>query len=117
MNLSAYDKVNKFIPGNDYVQVNYKRLLSRTIEYHDRYCLLQNYSPTDNTYSYYVAVYDNKHKDVKDKFLKLDSSGRVKIYLIDIWDELPEYITRENVNIDVELVESQDDGKVYKLIF
>lgn len=117
MNLSAYDKVNKFIPGNNYIQVSYKRLLSRTIEYHDRYCLLRYYNPATSIYSYYVAVYDNKQKDVKDKFLKLDSEGRVKIYLIDIWDELPKYVTRENINIDVELVECQDDGKVYKLIF
>jgi hypothetical protein len=64
-----------------------------------------------------VAVYDNKQENVKDKFLKKDSSGKVKIYLVDIWKELPEYITKENVNISVELVESQNDGKVYKLIF
>lgn len=117
MNLSAYDKVNKNTLGPDYIQVNYKRLLSKSIEYHDRYCLLKRYDTKENIYSYYVAVFDNKQQEVKDKFLKKDSSGNVKVYLGDIWDELPLYITKENNNINVELIENQNDGKVYKLIF
>lgn len=117
MNLVAYDNVDKFIPDKDYIQTNYKRLLSSTIEYHDRYCLLKRYNVDKDIYQYFVAVYDNKQQGLKDKFLKKDSSGRVKVYLNDIWNELPAYIKRENNNIVIELVESQDDGKVYKLIF
>lgn len=117
MNLVAYDNINRFIPSSDYIQTNYKRLLSSTIEYHDRYCLLKRYNVDKDEYEYFVAVYDNKQEGLKDKFLKKDSNGNVKIYLSEIWDELPKYITKENVNISVELVESQDDGKVYKLIF
>ena len=117
MNLVAYDNVNKFIPSSDYIQANYKRLLSSTIEYHDRYCLLKRYDVNKDTYHYFVAVYDNKQEGLKDKFLKKDSNGNVKVYLNDIWNELPDYVTRENNNISVELVESQLDGKVYKLIF
>ena len=117
MNLVAYDEVNKFIPGKDYIQVNYKRLLSSTIEYHDRYCLLKRFDVDKNEYYFYVAVYDNKQENIKDKFLKKDNNGFVKVYLTNIWKDLPEYITKENCNIDVELVESQNDGKVYKLIF
>lgn len=117
MNLVAYDEVNKFIPGKDYIQVNYKRLLSSTIEYYDRYCLLKRFDIDKNKYDFYVAVYNNKQENIKDKFLKKDNSGKVKVYLTDIWNELPKYLTKENINIDVELVESQEDGKVYKLIF
>lgn len=117
MNLVAYDNINRFIPSSDYIQTNYKRLLSSTIEYHDRYCLLKRYNVDKDEYQYFVAVYDNKQEGLKDKFLKKDSNGNVKIYLSEIWNELPKYITKENVNINVELVESQDDGKVYKLIF
>ena len=117
MNLVAYDNVNKFIPSDNYIQNSYKRLLSSTIEYHDVYCLLKRYNVDKDKYDLYVAVYDNKQQGAKNKFLKKDSSGKVKIYLNDIWNELPNYITKENVNIDVELVESQADGKVYKLIF
>ena len=117
MNLVAYDNVKKFIPDKDYIQTNYKRLLSSTIEYHDRYCLLKRYNVDKDNYQYFVAVYDNKQENLKDKFLKKDSSGRVKVYLNEIWNDLPDYITKENVNICVELVESQLDGKVYKLIF
>ena len=117
MNLVAYDNVNNFKPKKDYIQISYKRLLSSTIEYHDRYCILKRYDVENNTYSYFVAVFDNKQDNIKDKFLKKDKYGYVKVYLNDIWKDLPEYITRANCNIDVELVESQDDGKVYKLIF
>ena len=117
MNLAAYDKVNDFKPKKDYIQTSYKRLLSSTIEYHDRYCILKRYNIETNTYSYFVAVFDNKQDNIKDKFLKKDKDGYVKIYLNDIWKDLPEYITKTNCNIDVELVESQNDGKVYKLIF
>ncbi len=116
MNLVAYDKVNNFITGKDYIQCNYKRLLSSTIEYHDKYCILKRYEP-DKTYGYYVAVFDNAIPNVKYKFLKRYNNGYVKVYLTEIWNELPDYVIRENSNICVELVETQNDGKVYKLIF
>ena len=117
MNLAAYDKVNVLDTSRDYINVADKKLVSSTIEYHDVYCLLKRYNVDKDKYDFYVAVYDNKQQGAKNKFLKKDSSGKVKIYLNDIWNELPNYITKENVNIDVELVESQADGKVYKLIF
>lgn len=115
MNLAAYDEVKKFIPGKDYIQVNYKRLLSSTIKYRDKYCLLKRYEH-DNHYSYYIAVFDNAPENVKYKFLKREDNKYVKVYLTDIWNNLPDYLTKENVNVDVELIESQEDGEVYKLI-
>lgn len=116
MNLAAYDKVNNFNPNKDYIQVSYKRLVSSTIEYHDRYCLLKIYEANNKSYSYYVAVFDNKQEGIKDKFLKKDSNGFVKVYLTDIWNNLPDYVKEKNCNVDVKLVESQNDGKVYKLL-
>ena len=115
MNLAAYDKVNNFNPNKDYIQISYKRLISPTIEYHDRYCLLKTYEPNNKNYNYYIAVFDNKQEGIKDKFLKKDSNGFVKVYLTDIWNDLPDYIKEKNCNVDVKLVESQNDGKVYKL--
>ena len=115
MNLAAYDKVNNFNPNKDHIQISYKRLVSPTIEYHDRYCLLKTYEPNNKNYNYYIAVFDNKQEGIKDKFLKKDSNGFVKVYLTDIWNDLPDYIKEKNCNIDVKLVESQTDGKVYKL--
>lgn len=115
MNLAAYDKVNVLDTSKDYINVADKKLVSSTIEYHDRYCLLKTYDDNNN-YSYYVAVFDNKQEGVKDKFLKKDSKGFVKVYLTDIWDSLPSYIKEKNCNIDIELVETQDDGKIYKLL-
>lgn len=115
MNLAAYDKINNFNPNKDHIQVSYKRLISPTIEYHDRYCLLKTYDVNNKNYNYYVAVFDNKQEGIKDKFLKKDSNGFVKVYLTDIWNDLPDYIKEKNCNIDVKLVESQTDGKVYKL--
>ena len=116
MNLAAYDKINNFNPNKDHIQISYKRLLSSTIEYHDRYCLLKTYEPNNKNYNYYIAVFDNKQEGIKDKFLKKDSNGFVKVYLTDIWNDLPDYIKEKNCNVDVKLVESQNDGKVYKLL-
>ena len=116
MNLAAYDKVNNFNPNKDHIQISYKRLVSSTIEYHDRYCLLKTYEPNNKNYNYYIAVFDNKQEGIKDKFLKKDSNGFVKVYLTDIWNDLPDYIKEKNCNVDVKLVESQNDGKVYKLL-
>lgn len=116
MNLAAYDKVNNFNPNKDYIQISYKRLVSSTIEYHDRYCLLKTYEPNNKNYNYYIAVFDNKQEGIKDKFLKKDSNGFVKVYLTDIWNDLPDYVKEKNCNVDVKLVESQNDGKVYKLL-
>lgn len=116
MNLAAYDKVNNFNPNKDYIQISYKRLISPTIEYHDRYCLLKLYDINNKNYNYYIAVFDNKQEGIKDKFLKKDSNGFVKVYLTDIWNDLPDYVKEKNCNVDVKLVESQNDGKVYKLL-
>ena len=116
MNLAAYDKVNNFNPNKDYIQISYKRLISSTIEYHDRYCLLKTYDINNKNYNYYIAVFDNKQEGIKDKFLKKDSNGFVKVYLTDIWNDLPDYVKEKNCNVDVKLVESQNDGKVYKLL-
>ena len=116
MNLAAYDKINNFNPNKDHIQISYKRLVSPTIEYHDRYCLLKTYEPNNKNYNYYIAVFDNKQEGIKDKFLKKDSNGFVKVYLTDIWNDLPDYVKEKNCNVDVKLVESQDDGKVYKLL-
>ena len=116
MNLAAYDKVNNFNPNKDHIQISYKRLISPTIEYHDRYCLLKTYEPNNKNYNYYIAVFDNKQEGIKDKFLKKDSNGFVKVYLTDIWNDLPDYVKEKNCNVDVKLVESQNDGKVYKLL-
>ena len=116
MNLAAYDKVNNFNPNKNHIQISYKRLVSSTIEYHDRYCLLKTYEPNNKNYNYYVAVFDNKQEGIKDKFLKKDSNGFVKVYLTDIWNDLPNYVKEKNCNVDVKLVESQNDGKVYKLL-
>ena len=116
MNLAAYDKVNNFNPNKDHIQISYKRLISPTIEYHDRYCLLKLYDINSKNYNYYIAVFDNKQEGIKDKFLKKDSNGFVKVYLTDIWNDLPDYVKEKNCNVDVKLVESQNDGKVYKLL-
>ena len=116
MNLAAYDKINNFNPNKDHIQISYKRLVSPTIEYHDRYCLLKTYEPNNKNYNYYIAVFDNKQEGIKDKFLKKDSNGFVKVYLTDIWNNLPDYVKEKNCNVDVKLVESQNDGKVYKLL-
>lgn len=116
MNLAAYDKVNNFNSNKDHIQISYKRLVSPTIEYHDRYCLLKTYEPNNKNYNYYIAVFDNKQEGIKDKFLKKDSNGFVKVYLTDIWNDLPDYLKEKNCNVDVKLVESQNDGKVYKLL-
>ena len=116
MNLAAYDKINNFNPNKDHIQISYKRLVSSTIEYHDRYCLLKTYEPNNKNYNYYIAVFDNKQEGIKDKFLKKDSNGFVKVYLTDIWNDLPDYVKEKNCNVDVKLVESQNDGKVYRLL-
>lgn len=116
MNLAAYDKINNFNPNKDHIQISYKRLVSPTIEYHDRYCLLKTYEPNNKNYNYYIAVFDNKQEGIKNKFLKKDSNGFVKVYLTDIWNDLPDYVKEKNCNVDVKLVESQNDGKVYKLL-
>ena len=116
MNLAAYDKINNFNPNKDHIQISYKRLVSPTIEYHDRYCLLKTYEPNNKNYNYYIAVFDNKQEGIKDKFLKKYSNGFVKVYLTDIWNDLPDYVKEKNCNVDVKLVESQNDGKVYKLL-
>ena len=53
----------------------------------------------DNEADYYIAVFDNKQEGIKDKFLKKDSNGFVKVYLTDIWNDLPDYVKEKNCNV------------------
>ena len=64
-----------------------------------------------------IIAHKNSLTMAKYKYLKKDNRGYVKVYLSEIWNDIPDYVTKENNNICVELVESQNDGEVYKLIF
>lgn len=116
MNLSAYDSINSDIDkSKPYVLISYKSLTIPNITYRDKYILLRRYSKTSDDYSYFVCICDNDIEGYKTKFTRKNKDNDIVISLSSIWKDTFLADIKDNINIDVTLVDKQDDGEIYEL--
>lgn len=116
MNLNAYDVINpKIDKKKTWVDVNKQQLLSREIKYRQYVTISKRYNKENNNYEYFIILLDDYPQDRTYNKTRKDDYGRIKINLKSIWKEssLSYYTSDSNVNID--LVDSADDGDIYKL--
>lgn len=114
MNLAAYDVMEYNLNNKTYIRPAFKRLYSNEIEYHKYYCFLDKYDKETNSKDYYIAVFDN----YDDKFIcrqTHEKSGTTRFDLYSIWNKLKLNTLKETTVINVEEVDRQEDGVVYKL--
>lgn len=116
MNLIAYDNIKEKIDKNKtWIDIKKKQLLSREFKYHKYVSILKRYNNKTKAYEYYVALLDNPPFDKKFKCFTLDSYGRSKINVANIWKETYLSQLETNVNISVTLIEHDKDGDIYYL--
>lgn len=116
MNLNAYDVINpKINKAKTWVDVNKHQLLSREFKYRQYVTISKRYNKENNNYEYFIILLDDYPQNRPFSKTKRDNYGRIKISLNSIWQEssLSYYNFDSNVNVD--LVDSADDGDIYKL--
>lgn len=114
MNLNAYDKfeINK---DKTWINTYYKKLYSREIKYRSYYTFLTKYNQNLNSYEFYIAFSDNF--DSKVNVHKPYKKGKtILVDLNPIWNKIPIYKKFE-YEIDIELVDTQEDGEIYLINF
>lgn len=116
MNLTAYDDVeHKLDKTKTWIDVKYKRLLSRELVPRLYYKILSRYDITSNSNNYFLALFDNYTSNIKPKLLKYDDFGRIKINVTSIWNNTSLHNLNKNTNINIQLIENQEDGEIYYL--
>lgn len=116
MNLNAYDNItNKINKQLTWIDVNRKELLSREIKFRPYVVLSKRYNPELKQYDYFIILLDDRPVDKTCTRTKYDNYGRIKIGLKTLWEETTLANYEKDENISLTLVDSADDGDVYKL--
>lgn len=116
MNLSAYDVISpKLNKTKTWINVEKYQLLSREISYRRYVTISKRFNKDCQDYEYFVILLDNSPIDRDYSKTKLDDYGRIKISLKSIWKETMLNYYKQDVNINLELIEHTDDGDIYKL--
>lgn len=116
MNLNAYDDIKEKVDKTKtWVDIRKKTILSREIKYRPYVSLLKRYNTKCRVYEYYIALSLNRPLDKTSSKPLKDNYGRVKIRVGQIWTETSLNELDKDNNIDIEFVEQQEDGEIYRL--
>ena len=115
MNLSAYDTIKTIDKTKTWVDTRRWCLLSREIKYRKYYCISTRYNTNTRSTDYYIILLDEEATDRKCKRTFVDSYGRIKISLKEIWTKCGLINITENSNIILVPEENADDGDIYYL--
>lgn len=116
MNLNAYDNIKEEIDKTKtWIDVKTKKLLSREIKYRQYYSLLKRFNPKLKINEYFIALIDNPPENKVYRFTFRDDYGRIKLNITSIWNESGLMYYKENVNVNIKLIESDNDGDIYLL--
>lgn len=116
MNLNAYDNIKEKIDKTKtWVDIRKKTLLSREIKYRPYVSLLKRYNPKLRVNEYFIALLLNPPSNRNSSRPIKDNFGRIKIRLGTIWNETNLKELDEDSNINIEFVEQEEDGEIYRL--
>lgn len=113
MNLAAYDKVEQNITKT-WINPRYNRIYSNELEHYSFYTFLKKYNKENDCFDYFLAMYNKPIKDNKNYNVIIDNDT-VKLNLFSIINEpIFKNITNKTY-INIEIVNKQPDGIIYKL--
>ena len=116
MNLNAYDVITQKINKQQtWVDVKKQELLSREITYRKYVSISKRYDKENNVYDYFIILLDYYPQDRPFTKTRKDDYGRIKINLKSIWSESSLSVYDNDANVELEHIDSADDGDVYKL--
>jgi len=117
INLNVYDEIKHKIDKNKtWLDVKYKRLMSREISFRTYYSIGKRYNPATNNTSYYIIILDDKPENRNVSYLKKDDYGRVKIPVKSIWKECNFDKYNCDTQVELNLVDYADNADVYEVI-
>lgn len=114
MNLNAYDAVEANIYNNNWINPIYKKLYSRSIEYHPYYAFLKKYNKESKTNDYYIAMLDDTNNHANCRSVVINNK-LIKIDLSPIWTTSSLCKLKERTCINIEEVDRNKDGVIYYL--
>lgn len=109
MNLSAYDDSN----STGYIEVNFKRIYLKNVEYYSYAVILKKYNAETNAYDLYIAMSNN----FEDRTDTLGVSKRGNTIKVDIVSVYSQYFNNITTKTNINLIEDRkdEDGVVYKI--
>ena len=116
MNLNAYDNITEQVDKQKtWYNPKYHRLYSREIERHRNYNFFKRWNEQANRNDYFIAFSDVL-PDKDFRIVPTDNYGRIKLIVPkEVVEDSILYDTTKEVNVEIELVDVQVDGKVYRL--
>lgn len=116
MNLSAYDNlIQKIDKKKTWLLVKRKQLITREIKFRKYNGIVYKYNDNTNVYDYYIVMSDTKDEVITWSNTESDDYGRIKIKLAAIWSAIGFDSYENDVNINIKLDNSQDDGEIYHI--
>ena len=117
MNLNAYDNVaEKLDKTKTWIDLRKKTIFSREIKYRKYVSFGKRYDSEENKTVFFIIVLDDPPLDRAYSNMIIDDSGRVKISIKNIWNELGLCNLTNDINIGVKHTQSADDGDIYELV-
>ena len=117
MNLVAYDTLNTNInTKKTWIKVSKKLIISREIKYRRYISFGKRYDSEENKTVFFIIVLDDPPLDRAYSNMIMDDSGRIKISIKNIWNELGLDNLKNDINIGVKHTQNADDGDIYELV-
>ena len=117
MNLVAYDTLNTNINRKKtWIKVSKKLIISREIKYRRYVSFGKRYDSEQNKIVIFIIVLDDPPLDRAYSNMIMDDSGRIKISIKNIWNELGLCNLTDDINIGVKHTQNADDGDIYELV-
>lgn len=114
MNLNIYDKV-EISYNKTWINKYYKKLYSREIPYYSAYTILTRYNPKDRCNDIFLVVTNKPDDEHLWNSVTETKSGITKINLSPYWRILNMMNKPNEFEVDIEKVDSDEDGAIYYL--
>ena len=117
MNLVAYDTLNTHInTKKTWIKVSKKLIISKEIKYRKYVSFGKRYDNEENKTIFFIIFLDDPPLDRAYSNMIMDDSGRTKISIKNIWNELGLCNLTNDINIGVKHTQNADDGDIYELV-
>jgi hypothetical protein len=116
MNLAAYDKIdNNINQSNSWIDVKRRKLVTKCLPKRRYYCISKRYDDEVNINRYFLITFDDKPTDRKVRITDVDTYGRQRFTLGDIWNQTILQYATSDVCVHLNTEVTADDGDIYEI--
>ena len=118
MNLAAYDKIdNNVNQSNCWIDVKRRKLVTKGLSKRRYYCISKRYDDKLNINRYFLIILDDKPTARKVRIVDVDSYGRQRFALGDIWNQTVLQYATSDICAHLNTEATADDGDIYDIDF